>query len=110
MKYLGPLSSVYSGTRLFYADLQNQLDSNETISTISLSSSNSNLILSSAQILSADLTTKDGHVLPANKSISFRAGCSVSQNALAPISIDYTTSQSNEDTTTVYLKIVDTII
>lgn len=56
------------------------------------------------------MTTKDGHVLPANKSIQFRASCSNEQNSLVEITIDYTTSLNNTDATVVYLKTVAKII
>lgn len=111
MKYLGPLSSSLSGTRIFYVDLQQQLDTSETVSSIdTLTCNDSDVVLSSSSILSSNLTTKDGHVLPANKSISFRAGCGVSKNSVAQIDIEYTTSLSNTDSTSVFLKVVPTIL
>jgi len=111
VKYLGPLSSAYSGTRLFYVDLSNQLDSSESLSTIdTLVCSDSDVILAGETILSSDLTTKDGHVLSANKSIKFRAGCAVPKETVANITIEYTTDQGNSDSTITYLKIVPSII
>lgn len=111
MKYLGPLSSAYSGSRQFYCDLSNQLDGSESLSSIdTLVCSDADIILSNQTILTGDITTRDGHVLEANKSIKFRASCNTPKETVAPIIIEYSTDQGNTDSTVVYLKIVESIL
>jgi hypothetical protein len=110
MKYLGPLSSLTTNSRQFYVDLSNQLDIDETLSTILVTTTDTDVTLSNKAILGSDVATRDGITLPASQSITFRATCAISKNTTVPIVISYTTSNSNSGTTTVYLKIVDSII
>ena len=111
MKQLGPLSSSLSGTQKYFVDISPQLNTSETISSIdTMISSDSDVILSASGILSSAVTTKDGHVLPANQSIQFRAGCGVEKNSVAEITIEYSTSDSNTNSTIIYIKVVPSII
>ena len=109
MLALGPISSI-SGSRRFYVDLSPQLDTSELVNGLAITSDNSNIIISSPTILAADLTTKSGAVLSANKAVSFRAACSGGDNAISSIYIDYTTDASNHDITIVKLRLVPEIL
>lgn len=109
MKYLGPLSSLISSVRTFYVDASNQLDATELITAVAGSSSDGDLTFDSSGVLSEDITTKDGTVLAAGKTMYFRVSCSVNKTAVSPINLQYNTDSNNTGITTVYLKIVPTI-
>lgn len=110
MQYLGPLSSLTTGTRKFYISMTNQLNTNEYLSELESISSNDVLLgLASGAILSSNLTTSDGSVLASGKAISFIASCSGSHTNLATLIIDYATNQGNDDSCIAYLKIVPSI-
>ena len=110
MKYLGPLSSETSGGRTFWVDFQNQLNSNEYLSSInSIISSDTDLIISNETILTSGLTTEDSHLLPSGQAMSFYGSCIVEKTNLACITINYTTTANNSDSTKVQLKIVPEI-
>lgn len=61
-------------------------------------------------ILTRDITTRDGTVLPANKTVYFRVNCSGGETTISQLTVDYTTDASNRDKTIVRLKIAPQII
>lgn len=110
MKILGPLSSENGGSRRFFVDFSNQLNSGENLSTIDISCDDTDITISSESILTDDITTSNGDILPEGKTVTFRAACSVSKNIIVLITVSYTTTDSNADSSTVKLKIVPTIL
>lgn len=109
MKYLGPLNSS-SGSRRLWLDLSPQLDTSESLSTATVTSDNGNVTISSMSIVTSGTTTKDGTILPANQTVTFRASCSGGENMLVSLTCDYTTDANNQDKTVVKLKIAPQII
>ena len=108
--YLGPLSAISGGTRQFYVDVSNQLNTAEKLSSIdSLVSSREDLIVASGAILSGNLTTKDGQILYSGEAVSFWANASGNLNFLGTVTVPYHTNLGTSDTTLVYLKVVPSI-
>lgn len=110
MKFLGPLSSTFSGSRVFYADISQQLNTNETLTGLDrVVSMDSRMGISGAQILTGDIITSDGHTLSANKSVQFTALTSGTADFLNSVIIDYGTNLNTQDSTVVYIRVVPSI-
>lgn len=108
--YLGPLSTISGGRRLFYVDITNQLNTNEHLVSISpLVSSHVELLITGGTIISSNVFTKDGHTLYSGDAVQFWAVASGNYNLLATVTIPYTTSYGTTDSTVVYLKLVPSI-
>lgn len=108
--YLGPLSSISGGSRLFYVDLQNQLNIGETVTSIDAPvSSHDTLAITSGTILGSSVLTKDGHYLYSGQAVQFLASASGNFNFLGHVVISYHTNLGGSDTTLVYLKVVPSI-
>lgn len=108
--YLGPLSTISGGRRLFYVDITNQLNTSEHLTSISAPvSSHIELVITGDSIISGNLTTKDGHTLYSGDAVQFWATASGNHNLLASITIPYITNFGTTDSTLVYLKLVPSI-
>jgi len=93
-----------------YVDCTNQLNSTEIVSSVSsITSSDSDLIISNIGILSSGLNTEDGHYLPSGQTIYFSATCTANKTSLACVDITYLTNLSHSDSTRVKVKIVEVI-
>lgn len=109
---IGPLSSKLiggeRGRRDFYASMALQLDTGETITSVSATSGSASLTVdqvapNSAVIVDGDRTVAIG------EGVQFRATTTADLTEVVEIDLHYGTSDNNYDTATVRLEVVDTI-